>query len=156
MSSSNPKPRRAGAPPKARSAARADERTVDITPPRRASRKAAPSAGDAGTRRRAAKKKEARRNNLLALCVVVVVTGLVAGATQKVWPEYQEAKAHVAQKNRDLATLKAELESGKRRLGAISSVSGKERVLVENGFIQSGDRLLLFPKDPPQSKIASE
>ncbi len=86
--------------------------------------------------------------------MVVVVTGLVAGATQRVWPEYQEAKAHVAQKNRDLATLKAELEAGKRRLGALSSASGKERVLVENGFIQAGERLLLFPKAPEKTSAS--
>lgn len=137
-----------------RASARPDEsHTVDLTAPRRASSKPAPKSApkpaDPGAKRRAQKKVRARQNNLLAWTVALAVTVVIGGAAAGVYSELQTVKGRVAQKKSTLADLTAQLESGKRRLSTLSSASGKERVLVENGFIKPGERLLLFPKSAP-------
>jgi hypothetical protein len=91
----------------------------------------------------------ARQNNLLAWTVALAVTVVIGGAAAGVWSELQTVRGRVAQKRSTLADLNAQLESSKRRLSALTSASGKERVLVENGFIKPGERLLLFPKPTP-------
>lgn len=111
----------------------------------------APKAGDVGAKRRALKKKRSRQGNLVAWTIAGAITVAIAGAGVGIWSEFEGVKGRVAQKRATLADLSAQLESGKRRLRALASASGKERVLVENGFIKSGERLLLFPKsDAPK------
>lgn len=130
-----------------------DGRTVDLTAPRRTaprtaakSRSSNSSHTDPGAKRRAQKKVRARQNNYLAWTVALAVTVILGGTAAGVWSELQTVKGRVSQKRSTLADLSAQLESGKRRLSALASSSGKERVLVENGYIKPGERLLLFPK----------
>jgi outer membrane protein TolC len=75
---------------------------------------------------------------------------MIGGAAAGVWSELQGAEGRVAQKRATLIDLRAQYEIGKKRLRALASASGKERVLVENGFIKPGERLLLFPKATPK------
>ncbi len=143
-SPSNPSPRRQAAntaPRAARSTPRA-ARTVDLSG---APKTAKPV--DPGTKRRALKKKRARQGNLVAWTIAGAITVAIAGTSAGIWSEYQGVRGRVAQKHATLADLTAQFESSKRRLRALSAASGKERVLVENGFIKPGERLLLFPKD---------
>lgn len=141
-----------------RSAPRPEEsRTVDLTAPRpttprstsRSASRPTAKPVDPGTKRRAQKKVRARQNNLLAWTIALAVTIMIGGTAAGVWSELQTVKGRVAQKRSTLADLSMQLESGKKRLGALASSSGKERVLVENGFIKPGERLLLFPKPTP-------
>ena len=106
----------------------------------------APKAVDVGTKRRALKKRRARQSNWLAWTVAAAITVVIAGAGVGLWTELGEVRERVTQKRATLADLNAQLEKGRNRLRALSSSSGKERVLVENGFIRPGERLLLFPK----------
>ena len=137
--------------PKPRSISNFEERTLDLTEPRRAAPKTPKSAPkpatDPGSKRRALKKKRTQQGNFLAWTVAAAVSVVIAGAAAGVWSEFQSAQGRVAQKRATLADLRAQLEIGKKRLGALASASGKERVLVENGFIKPGERLLLFPKN---------
>lgn len=107
---------------------------------------------DAGAKRRALKKKRGRQSNLVAWLVAAAVTVTIVGTAAGIRAELQGAKSRVAQKRATLADLNAQLESGKRRLSALASASGRERVLVENGFIKPGERLLLFPKTQSHKK----
>lgn len=142
-SSSHPSPRHAASSGAPRPARRG--KTVDSSD---ASKNAAPKTGDAGSKRRALKKRRSRQANLAAWTLAAAITVAIAGASAGIWAEFQSVKGRVAQKRATLADLTAQLESGKRRLRALASASGKERVLVENGFIKPGERLLLFPKTP--------
>ena len=165
-SSSNPSPRRhsknaasPGAPtrPPSRGAAPQNSApTVDLSAAPRKSVKAASKSSkpvlDAGAKRRALKKRRGRQSNLVAWIVAAAVTVTIAGAAAGIRTELKGAKSRVAQKSATLADLGAQLESGKRRLSALASASGRERVLVENGFIKPGERLLLFPKTQSPKK----
>ena len=136
------------AKPRSGSTSRLDERTVDLSAPRRAS--AAPKkpiATDPGAKRRALKKKRGRQRDFAAWLIAGAVSVMIAGAAAGVWSEFQGAQGRVGEKRATLAVLTRELEIGKKRLRALASASGKERVLVENGFIKPGERLLLFPKE---------
>ena len=106
----------------------------------------APKSTDVGTKRRALKKKRARQTNWAAWTVAGAITVAIVGASAGIWAELQAAQGRVNQKRATLADLSAQLESGRNRLQSLASASGKERVLVENGFIKPGERLLLFPK----------
>ncbi len=137
-----------------RGAARSDDsRTLDLSgAPKKAARttkraKAAPIL-DVGAKRRALKKKRGRQSNAVAWLGAAAVTVAIAGTAAGIWTELEGAKARVSQKRATLTDLSAQFESGKRRLSALASASGRERVLVENGFIKPGERLLLFPQSP--------
>lgn len=132
-------------PPDSSSTHADDGRTPDLGAPRSARAQRAPKV-DAGAKRRALKKAQSRRRNLLAAGVVVVVSCLTLGATEKIWAEYRGAKTRIAAKQAELSDLQEQLERGQKRLSALASAAGKERVLVENAFIKPGERLLLFPK----------
>jgi hypothetical protein len=125
-----------------------------MTEPRGASPKAPKSypktSNDPGLTRRAQKKKRARQNSLLAWTVAAAITIVIGGTAAGILSEYQRVQGRVSLKRATLADLKMELESGRKRLGALASAGGKERVLVENGYIKPGERLLLFPKGAPK------
>lgn len=160
----NPSPRRhskaatsPGAP--ARSTSRGDApfdaaRTADLTSGHKKSGKSKTPKPplDAGAKRRALKKKRGRQSNLVAWSVAGAITVAIAGTAAGIWTEYGGAKGRVSQKRAVLGDLSAQLQTGKRRLSALASASGKERVLVENGFIKPGERLLLFPRTQSHKK----
>ncbi|HEX8465164.1 MAG TPA: hypothetical protein VF627_11155 [Abditibacterium sp.] len=157
--SPNSRPRRdADAAPPSRRAAPASRPSIPEAPAASGSsaaphsparrRRALKKAVDPGAARRAQKKAQARRRGLLAWSLALVVSVMIAGTAAGVWSELESTRQRVAQKQATLADLKDQLGVGQRRLRALSSASGKERVLVENGFIRPGERLLLFPKNP--------
>jgi len=159
---STPKPRpsqksRSQAAPRS-SSGRSDARTLDLTAPPRRKSSSRPQTGstkahrvaldpnDAGVKRRARKKAETRNKNLMiwgvTLCLTVAIGSMAAG----VYDRYGKMKGKVADKNGMLVALQKQLDEKKSRLTAMSSSVGKERVLVERGFVRDGERLLLFPK----------
>jgi hypothetical protein len=145
-------PGKSGASGKPRRGERENDRTFDLTEPRRASSgKTAPRpATDAGVRRRELKKKRGRQSALVAWLLAVGASVMIGLAAAKVSVELDKAEGRVAQKRATLADLKTQFEIGKKRLKALNSASGKERVLVENGFVKPGQRLLLYPKPTPK------
>jgi len=110
--------------------------------------KAASSGGgsDSGNARRSAKKAVNRRTNTLVWSFVSVVTVVFTGLAAGVYSECHWVKGQIAYKNATLVDLKAQEAIGKKRLEGLTTNEGKIRVLVENGFIKPGQRLLNMPK----------
>ncbi len=114
---------------------------------------------DAGVKRRALQRTRRRRNNTLAWGFLVVATvvlsgalGAMSGATgvfsgaSGIWKEYKSVQQKIALKQATLEDLQAQLERKQRRVSALSKPEGKERALVEGGYLGKDERFLLFPK----------
>jgi hypothetical protein len=150
------KPRSQAAP---RSSGRSDGRTLDLTvPPRRKTssrpktsstkaQRATLDPNDAGVRRRARKKTETRKKNLIIWGITLGLTVIIGGMATGIYARYESVSADVDHKNEVLASLQKQLNEKRQKLSEMSSAVGKERVLVERGFVRDGERLLLFPKD---------
>ena len=154
-SSSQPRPGQSSSRPDSSKRRPKSTRTADLSATSaKPTRKRSSQMQDVGVARRARKKAERRRKNLLVLlvfaCVTAILSGTAFGTWQGrggVWGEYQDAKAKVATKEATLRDLRAQLQRGRKRLADFAHNGGRERALVDNGFIREGDRLLLFPKD---------
>lgn len=107
---------------------------------------------DAGVKRRAANRVRRRRNNTLAWCFLVIATIIVGGAATGIWGEYQRVHQKISIKEATLADLRAQLERMQRRVTVLDKPEGKERALVEGGYLGKDERFLLFPKDKAKNK----
>ena len=101
---------------------------------------------DAGVKRRAAQRTKRRRNNTLAWGFLVIASVFVGGAATGIWGEYQRVREKIEVKQETLNDLHAQLERKQRRVEALGKPEGKERALVEGGYLGKGERFLLFPK----------
>ena len=106
---------------------------------------------DAGVKRRALQRTKRRRNNVLAWSFFVVATVVVSGAATGIWGEYQRVREKIDVKQATLSDLRAQLERKQRRVWALGKPEGKERALVEGGYLGQDERFLLFPKDKKKS-----
>ena len=106
---------------------------------------------DAGVKRRALQRAKRRRNNVLAWSFFVVATVIVSGAATGIWGEYQRVREKIDVKEATLSDLRAQLERKQRRVSALDKPEGKERALVEGGYLGQDERFLLFPKDKKKS-----
>ena len=142
-----PQPRPAPSRPTKKSAAR---------PKAAGAKSAAPrvNLNDVGARRRAANRARRRRNNTLAWGFLVVATVVVGGAATGIWGEYERVREKIETKEATLADLRGQLERKQRRVSALDKPEGKERALVEGGYLGEGERFLLFPKG--ESKAEKE
>ncbi len=102
---------------------------------------------DAGVKRRAANRIKRRRNNTLAWGFLIVATVIVGGAATGIWGEYQRVHEKISLKEATLSDLQAQLERKQRRVTALDKPEGKERALVEGGYLGLDERFLLFPKE---------
>jgi hypothetical protein len=84
-----------------------------------------------------------------------VASLLLMGGMFKVHSEYREWQMRVEKREEELAALKTQLAVGQKRLTALQSPQGREQVLVEHGYLRSGDRLLQFPPDAEESRQAT-
>ena len=106
---------------------------------------------DAGVKRRAANRIKRRRNNTLAWCFLVIATIIVGGAATGVWGEYKRVHEKIGAKESKLADLQTQYKRKQRRVTALDKPEGKERALVEGGYLGKGERFLLFPKDKKEA-----
>ena len=119
-----------------------------------------PNPNDAGVKRRALQRAKRRRNNVLAWSFLVVATVVLSGAlgamsgesgvlsgASGIWKEYQNVQQKIAVKQATLQDLQAQLDRKQRRVSALGKPEGKERALVEGGYLGKDERFLLFPKD---------
>ena len=106
---------------------------------------------DAGVQRRARKRAARRRNNWLAWVLVAALSVVIAGAATGVWQEYQGLQKKIGTKEGTLSDLSAQLQRKQRRVQALTTREGKERALVEGGYLGEGERFLLFPKKRGQA-----
>lgn len=109
---------------------------------------------DAGVKRRALQRAKRRRNNVLAWGFLLIATVIVGGAATGIWDEYQRVHEKIKIKEDTLSDLRAQLERKQRRVMALDKPEGKERALVEGGYLGLGERFLLFPKD--KKKVESD
>ena len=106
---------------------------------------------DAGVKRRAANRIRRRRNNTLAWCFLLIATIIVGGAATGIWGEYKRVHEKIRVKQATLSDLNAQLERKQRRVTALDKPEGKERALVEGGYLGKGERFLLYPKDKKEA-----
>ena len=120
---------------------------------------------DAGVKRRALHRAKRRRNNALAWGFFVVATMFLSGAVgvmsghddgvlkgaSGIWKEYKGVQQKIAVKQATLEDLQAQLDRKQRRVSALAKPEGKERALVEGGYLGKDERFLLFPKDKTQA-----
>ena len=107
---------------------------------------------DVGVKRRAANRKRRRRNNVLAWGFVAIATVVVGGAATGIWGEYERVHEKISLKEATLSDLRAQLERKQRRVTALDKPEGKERALVEGGYLGKDERFLLFPKNKSKTK----
>ena len=143
----------------ARSGARSSVRPAAPSAPRGRARKLTDGSekprldpNDAGVRRRAAKRNRRRAINLLAWGVLAGATVFVIGAGTGVWAEYKRVQQKIGVKEATLSDLRAQLGRKQRRVAAQNTREGKERALVEGGYLGPGERFLLFPKGKDKKK----
>ena len=152
-------PRAPDARPRKRATSRAAARPAASNAPRGRARKLTDGSekprldpNDVGVRRRAAKRNRRRAINLLAWGVLACATVFVIGAGTGVWAEYKRVQQKIGIKEATLADLRAQLERKQRRVAAQNTREGKERALVEGGYLGPGERFLLFPKSKDKKK----
>jgi hypothetical protein len=96
------------------------------------------------------KKARVRFRRLVVLFTTVSVAcfALFLGCAL-IWAhaEYRTWQARVAKRDADLAACKKILTAGKKRLAALQSPMGQQELLIENGYIKPGDRILQFPSE---------
>ncbi len=80
---------------------------------------------------------------------------LLMGAIFSVHAEYSKWQTRVTKREEELAALKTQLSVGEKRLAALQSPQGRKQLLVENGFLRPGDRILEFPADAEESRQAA-
>ena len=97
---------------------------------------------------RARHKKQRIRAKMLAYLVPTLIFSLLLMAmTSVVAGDWQRFNDEVARNEKQLKVLNAQLETGKRRLSVLESDKGREQLLIENGYLRPGERILLFPPD---------
>ena len=119
---------------------------------------------DVGVKRRAANRIRRRRNNTLAWVFLIIATVVLSGALGVmsgaggvwsgaigIWDEYQRVHEKIGVKQSKLTDLQAQLERKQRRVTALGKPEGKERALVEGGYLGKDERFLLFPTDKTKS-----
>ena len=82
------------------------------------------------------------------------ISVVLLGATLGVWSEYRATKARVAARREVLVDLEKQAQNGRQRLKALSNKGGREQLLLENGYIRPGERLLLFPRTAEEQRQA--
>ncbi len=92
--------------------------------------------------------KQRVRATMLAYLVPTLVFSLVLIAmTSVVAGDWRRFNGEVARNEAQLKVLTTQLETGKRRLNVLESDKGREQLLIENGYLKPGERILLFPPD---------
>lgn len=72
-------------------------------------------------------------------------SGVLSGVAG-IWKEYKGVQQKIAVKQATLEDLQAQLDRKQRRVSALAKPEGKERALVEGGYLGKDERFLLFPK----------
>ena len=80
---------------------------------------------------------------------------LLMGTMFSVHGEYRKWQARVARREGELAALKTQLSVGEKRLAALQSPQGRQQMLIENGYLRPGDRILEFPPDADEARQAA-
>lgn len=104
---------------------------------------------DAQRERRRRRLREQRRGwAVFTLFMTVFV--VLAAMIQSSLADYALFRGQVDTKEAQLQALRAQLHTGQQRLAGLQWEKGRTQSLVEHGYIQPGDRILLFPATPAE------
>ncbi len=110
----------------------------------------------------AARTRKRRKRNRKRHWSVLLITGASIGLSVllmatifSVRAEYNRWAVHVAKSDAELAALKAQLNTGERRLASLKSPQGRQELLIDNGYLKPGDRYLEFPPDADEKRAAT-
>jgi hypothetical protein len=87
-----------------------------------------------------------------ALCVSFVLLAIIATN----YGQYQEYDSQVDGKEGQLRALQSQHSDMKRSLAFLQLPKGREQVLLQNGYLRPGDRILLFPSESKPSSVADD
>ncbi len=104
---------------------------------------------DAQRERRRRRLREQRRGwAVFTLFMTVFV--VLAAMIQSSLADYALFRGQVDSKEAQLQALRSQLHTGQQRLAGLQWEKGRTQSLVEHGYIQPGDRILLFPTTPEE------
>ena len=70
--------------------------------------------------------------------------------------DYRSMKAKADAKAELLTDLRERQQADRRRLAVLESGEGREQLLLDNGYVRPGDRILLFPKTRGERHAAAK
>ena len=101
----------------------------------------------------AARLKKARRGRApralrhsLFLCGAMVVWLLLVAYSLDNYRQYRVFQNLVDARQVQLTALQSQLRAGQQKLAFMQMPQGREQILMEHGYLRSGDRILLFPE----------
>ena len=89
--------------------------------------------------------------------VLIAVLFVSVPALRKMYyihADYRWLQAQVNYKQEQLAALRQQNENAQKRLAVLTSDKGREQLLIENGYVPPGSRILLFQPDPEERRAA--
>ncbi|HEX8235902.1 MAG TPA: hypothetical protein VF600_08095 [Abditibacteriaceae bacterium] len=149
-----------------------DADNEDVPSPRRVSRRARSLDADVerdtfgylsdAQRERRRRRLREQRRGWAVFTLFMAVFLILATMIQSSLADYALFQGQVEAKETQLQALRAQLHTGQRRLAGLQWDKGRTQSLVEHGYIQPGDRILLFPAtreeqlqaDLPQNDLA--
>lgn len=108
-------------------------------------------------RRRRVIRKSLRPQSLQMWLVLIAVALVSVPALRKMYiihADYRWLQAQVDFKEEQLSSLREQNKVAQRRLAVLTSDKGREQLLIENGYVPPGSRILLFPPDPEEKRAA--
>jgi hypothetical protein len=111
-------------------------------------RNARPKAGNLSKRARVRRRLEVAGPKRVLVAASVILTASLLGAIMSAnYAQFRQYDALANAKAQQLQALKTQHEDMNRRLAFLQLPKGREQVLLEHGYLQPNDRILLFPQD---------
>ncbi len=109
----------------------------------------------AARRERVAKRfSMAGPTRVVAACAALVVSGLLLAVISSNHAQFRTHQAQADGHAQQLYALQTQHNDMKRRLAFLQLPKGREQVLLKNGYLRPGDRVLLFPDEADSIRAA--
>jgi hypothetical protein len=132
-----------------------EEKAAPTAAALRPTRQSQPGGKAPSRKRRAPRKKQKLGRGHVALLALSGMLCLVLLAMITiVHADYRSIKAKADAKAELLTILRERQKIAKRRLAVLESGEGREQLLLDNGYIRPGERILLFPATPEERRAA--
>ena len=91
---------------------------------------------------------------VVAACAALVVSGLLLAVISSNHAQFRTHQAQADGHAQQLRALQTQHNDMKRRLAFLQLPKGREQVLLKNGYLRPGDRVLLFPDEADSIRAA--